>query len=284
MFKRLIMKVDDSVEKALRSKKADYLNSARKASRSQPSSFKKSCKLVFDDCEDIESEKIENVWFPNVPCHVFISHSHGDEELAVALAGLLKEEYGLDCFVDSVVWKHEDALFDILETKYNVDENGDPLNDKDISKANREFCVLLTNCALTKMIDKCDCILFLETKKAMPRLCMTYSPWIYSEISTANRIRVHRPFYCAHLREGAHGKLKLRRPIFRVETSRFLHVTLQDFKNSKKENGINDTARFLDGVYQSAGRSFIGRPRVGVTSTASPDLTDLIRYYMEKKK
>ena len=277
------MKVDDSVEKALRVKKAEYLKIARKASKSQSSSFRKACKLIFDSCEDIESETIEKVWFPDVPCHVFISHSHGDEELAIALAGLLKEKYGLDCFVDSVVWKHEDALFDILEEKYNVDEYGYPKNDKSISKLNREFCVLLTNFALVKMIDKCDCILFLETNKAMPRLCMTYSPWIYSEISTANRIRINRPAQLGHhLREdGAVGStLVPPRLVFPLETSGFLHVTLKDFENSKKACGIEDTTKFLNGVYDIAQKRIIGKLRARISFASF----DRIKKLIEKNK
>ena len=34
------------------------------------------------DCSELESE-----WFPNIPCDVFISHSHADEEKAMSLAG-----------------------------------------------------------------------------------------------------------------------------------------------------------------------------------------------------
>ena len=52
----------------------------------------------------LSGSDIESNWFPKLMNHVFISHSHRDENLALALAGALKRWMGLDAFVDSSVW------------------------------------------------------------------------------------------------------------------------------------------------------------------------------------
>ena len=39
----------------------------------------------------LDGAGIESNWFPQISNHVFISHSHADERLALALAGALKK-------------------------------------------------------------------------------------------------------------------------------------------------------------------------------------------------
>lgn len=37
----------------------------------------------------IDGTKLQNDWFPQIDCDIFISHSHKDENLAITLAGWL---------------------------------------------------------------------------------------------------------------------------------------------------------------------------------------------------
>ena len=52
----------------------------------------------------IDGEKLEKEWFKEIRADIFLSHSHADEKLAIALAGWLSTEMGLNAFVDSCVW------------------------------------------------------------------------------------------------------------------------------------------------------------------------------------
>ena len=52
----------------------------------------------------IDGTKMREDWFPQVEADVFISHSHKDEEKAIALAGWLHDKFGLKAFIDSCIW------------------------------------------------------------------------------------------------------------------------------------------------------------------------------------
>lgn len=47
---------------------------------------------------------IEEDWFTPIRSHIFLSHSHDDEEMVKQLVGYLKHTYGIECFIDSCVW------------------------------------------------------------------------------------------------------------------------------------------------------------------------------------
>lgn len=62
------------------------------------------------------------------------------------------------------------------------------------SRYHRKVCVTMLTIALQKMIDRCECILFLNTNQSIlpyekPEDDATYSPWIYSEIVCTQLIR-----------------------------------------------------------------------------------------------
>lgn len=65
----------------------------------------------------LSGSDIESNWFPKLMNHVFISHSHQDEDLARALASALKYWMGLDAFVDSSVWGYYADLQKLIYQK-----------------------------------------------------------------------------------------------------------------------------------------------------------------------
>ena len=65
----------------------------------------------------LSGNDIESNWFPQMQNHVFISHSHKDEDLALALSGALKYWLGIDAFVDSSVWGYYAQLQSLIYEK-----------------------------------------------------------------------------------------------------------------------------------------------------------------------
>ena len=65
----------------------------------------------------IDGTKLQENWFPQFECDIFLSHSHKDETTAIALAGILNS-IGLSCFIDSTIWGYSDDLLKIIDNKH----------------------------------------------------------------------------------------------------------------------------------------------------------------------
>lgn len=144
----------------------------------------------------IDGMQIESDWFPTVNSHIFISHSHADQPLAITLAGYLKTKYNLDCFVDSCVWGYADKLLKQIDDRYCIKS----LNPKIYSYEQRNYSTshvhAMLTMALTQMLRKSECLVFLNTPKSIPLKGiseMTLSPWIYEEICLFNIIEKKNP-------------------------------------------------------------------------------------------
>lgn len=138
---------------------------------------------------------MQESWFPQVPSNIFISHSHLEKEMATSLAGWLKNEFQLNCFIDSNVWGHIDELLKQIDNKYCLDSTS---NTYVYEKRNRStsHVHMILSIALSKMIDETECIIFLNTPSTMKTESVinqgegtTSSPWIYSEISMSQLMR-----------------------------------------------------------------------------------------------
>ena len=141
---------------------------------------------------------IEQEWFPNVNAEVFLSHSHIDDYLAVAFAGWLKKECNLTTFIDSHVWGYANDLLKEIDNNYCVnrrDSNQNPISYS-YSKRNvsSSHVHLMLEIALQKMIDKTECLMFLNTPNSINiedniEHLSTLSPWIYSELFFSKMVR-----------------------------------------------------------------------------------------------
>lgn len=132
----------------------------------------------------IDGTKIQDDWFPEVDASVFISHSGKDEELAMNLANFLNNEYGVKSFVDSQVWGYFPNLMIKLD-------NGRDTENKLVNLSQYDKCSThvhnMLSIALSKMIQKCDYFIFLDTQNSRNSLTnMTESPWIYFELSISH--------------------------------------------------------------------------------------------------
>lgn len=71
----------------------------------------------------LDGSKMQANWFPQIKADIFISHSHKDEALAIALAGWLKDTFGLTAFIDSCVWGYANELLKQIDAVYCLNGN-----------------------------------------------------------------------------------------------------------------------------------------------------------------
>lgn len=144
----------------------------------------------------LDGTKIIENWFPNFTAHVFLSHSHKDEETAIALAGWLYENFNIITFIDSCIWGYANKLIKMLDDEYSwLDkENGLYEYGKVMDSTGHVHMMLST--ALSRMIDKTECLMFYNTPNSVKSFGfkdMTDSPWIYSEIMFSQTTRITIP-------------------------------------------------------------------------------------------
>lgn len=151
----------------------------------------------------INGTALQNDWFPTVEADVFLSHSHGDQEIAMAFAAMLKEDFGLTAFIDSMVWGHADNLVKQIDDSYSRNDNG---IGYDYDKRNRSTSHVYTmlSGALTKMMDKAECLFFINTPNSLMAsdvVHRTKSPWIFHEIATSSLLRKKEPLRYSQLKK-----------------------------------------------------------------------------------
>lgn len=157
----------------------------------------KKLKSFFLPDGQLDATKMQENWFPQVKADVFISHSHKDKSLAMALAGWLYETFGLTAFIDSCVWGYYIDLQKKLEELFSSKGNDE---NAGIDSASHAYIMLAM--ALAQMIDNTECLFFLNTPNSITPdsfRSRTISPWIFSEIGISRIIRKRSP--------EEHGKL-----------------------------------------------------------------------------
>lgn len=157
-------------------------------------------KFLRDD-NKLNGTSIKETWFPQVKADVFISHSHKDEMQAIALAGWLNINFGLNCFIDSLVWDYAPNLIDQFNNTYNTIAKNPPSRTYGYQTAKyiSNHIDLMLSTALNNMIDHCEALIFLNTPFSTGKVIEnnkidiskveTESPWIYSELETSRIVR-----------------------------------------------------------------------------------------------
>jgi len=138
----------------------------------------------------LRASRMMNDWFPSIKTDVFISHSHEDKDIAINLSGWLWKKFKLKSFVDSCVWGHADSLIKIIDKKYcKIEGNTFEYTCRNFSTSHVHNMLCS---ALTMMIDKTECLFFLNTPNSITTkdtLESTYSPWLYYETTISQIIR-----------------------------------------------------------------------------------------------
>lgn len=169
---------------------------------------------------DFDASAIQEDWFPQWDFDVFISHSHDDEILAKAFAWWLRKNFNLKVFVDSAVWGYFDTL--LKKICYNTG----------LSNAVSHAHMMLTM-ALMKMIDRTECLFFLNTPKSINLdeefNTGTYSPWLYTEIGISRMIEKKYPVRYPNRSEEDYQK-KLSEDAKFLYKFNLAHLTPLDYK------------------------------------------------------
>lgn len=203
------------------------------------------------DNEYLDGERIMRDWFPEIDNHVFISHSHNDIQIAKVFAGWLYGNFGITSFIDSSVWGYANDLLKIIDDKYCKNDVSNTYN-----YAKRNFSTshihMMLMAALNKMIDKTECIIFLNTSSS--NICQgindkTLSPWIYGEIETTRIIRKQHPKRIKTFRGG--GKIiKENLDVQYPLNLKHLMDLNSDLLVQWSKGNINDPLDALDKLYE----------------------------------
>ena len=192
----------------------------------------------------IDGTKLQNDWFPQINCDIFISHSHKDEDLAIALAGWLYDRFKLESFIDSCIWGYADKLLKDIDDKYCIRTNN-CFNYKKRNYSTSHVHMML-NMALMQMIDKTECLFFLNTPNSIDLSDIktrTLSPWIYSEIGISQIIK-KKPKRTNYL-SGINESLQFS---YEVDLSHLANISL----NNLKKWGMLNVSEYeaLDSLYE----------------------------------
>lgn len=172
------------------------LETGRKIKKNNNDNIKKSLDSFLLNNGSLDGSKIMEEWFPEIQSHIFLSHSHQDEEKALIIAGILYEEFNIWTFTDSTVWGYSNDLLKKIDDQYCM--NSDGLNyNYDKRNYSTAHVNLMLSTALNKMIDKSECLFFLNSPNSISTSTeigqKTNSPWIFSEIATSKIIRKQTP-------------------------------------------------------------------------------------------
>lgn len=142
----------------------------------------------------LDGTKLSEKWFPQISADIFISHSHKDFNTALDLAGWLYDKLGIICFIDSCVWGYADKLLKAIDNRFCKNSDGSyNYSTQNLSTAHVHMMLTV---ALTRMIDDCECLFFLNTPNSiLPENSVdrTLSPWIYTELSMISLIKERSP-------------------------------------------------------------------------------------------
>jgi hypothetical protein len=228
-----------------------------------PSSIK--IKRKIESCIDyvnhrIDGDKLEKELFKEIQADIFLSHSHADEKLAIALAGWFEKELGLTAFVDSCVWDHVKIVLEELNNEYNLirtESNGSKTYDHGKANYIASHLYLMLNSALNNMLDKTECLIFINTENSTMPLKQegskqqTSSPWIYSEVVMANTMRQTKPERPNVLKHSQRAVAEMNEQVtitHKLDLKGFISINMNSLINWAKEKVDNEHP--LDTLYK----------------------------------
>lgn len=197
----------------IRGEKNTDFNSFELDYKSPKQEIQDSLKKYIIENDILDGNSIMKNCFPQInDFNVFISHSHADERIAVQLANIIHKHTGAKSFIDSMVWAYADDLLHNIDQHYCLQDDG----YYSYSQRNKttSYVHMMLATALAQMMDKCDCIIFVNTPNSLNKQTLnettTFSPWIFYELATLHTLRVRMPSFDCGLEKLASGKRIIR--------------------------------------------------------------------------
>lgn len=206
----------------------------------------------------LDANNIENDWFPQLDFDIFISHSHDDLKQVIAFAGYL-DSLGLKAFVDSSVWWMYEDFLKKIDDEYclsYVDDNGKFIYDYKTRNKSTAYVHMILNGALMKMIDKTECLIFIETPNSIKtkelKSVSTESCWIYDELLMSSFLRRKEPKRVQkHVPSNRLNFFTDKKPLiveYKLDTSHLVPLTVEDLEKASC-NGHKAGLELLDQLY-----------------------------------
>ena len=104
----------------------------------------------------INGTALKEHWFSVSKKDIFISHSHKDINKVIAFSGWLKENLGLESFIDSCSWGYCDDLLNKIDKKYCYKPKTNTYDYKMRNYTTSHVHMMLST-ALSEMIDNRYC-------------------------------------------------------------------------------------------------------------------------------
>ncbi|MFW1746110.1 hypothetical protein ACG9XW_07790 [Acinetobacter guillouiae] len=231
------------------------------------STFKESLNSINDAVNSsgqLDINKLEADWFPEIDAHIFLSHSHNDEGQVLNFANWLYATTGIKCFIDSQFWKYSINLLREIDNKYCLSQSKETYDYDKRNQTTAHIHMLLAT-SLMKMINKTECLFFIKPSNSNSNRSgelYTNSTWINLELLASNLLRINVPkrFATLNIRDSKHEAaldslvLESFDPLYQVDLSHLNNLKIEDIQtlilSSEK-----DPFSFLNQTYLEYGKN-----------------------------
>ena len=235
----------------------DYKKYGEDLKKKLTDSFSEILNQAIDGNGVISGETFIDTWFPTENYDVFLSYSHDDEEMALLLAGFLKQQFNLKVFIDELFWGSADQLLRKLDDKFCKKDDGDYDYKKRNFTTTHVHAMLST--AIARTICNSEIVMFLNSEKSVYKIRdevnkrRTLSPWIYEEIFLTSIIDT-REWYehrTELLHEGTEYFQKSLEISYLLPDEHLIPMQYQDLRlwnerwKKRKENGMGRYGYFM---------------------------------------
>ena len=176
----------------------------------------------------IDADKLMQACMPqNHDFNIFISHSHKDFDYAQKLASYIFKKFGLKCFIDSNIWLNSEE--DIQKPYDQMNKRGSSIKYDDVLKSSAHVHAMLSM-SLLKMMDSCECCIFIDPEEEYVPMDSVSSAWIYEEVTMFNYIDKHLS-RITRVTESFSARPRI---IYKCDFSNMQELTLHKMESKKK--------------------------------------------------